>query len=60
MKHRLHRVISDALIAPFFSGDKKYWQTHQSDLLRAIQYKPSWLLNRGVLRIIAEISIKKG
>ena len=44
MKHRLHRVISDALIAPFFSGDKKYWQTHQSDLLRAIQYKPSWLL----------------
>lgn len=60
MKPRLHRVIADALIAPFFSGDKKFRQAHQRDLLRAIQYKPSWLLNRGVLRIIAEISIMKG
>jgi glycosyltransferase involved in cell wall biosynthesis len=59
MKQRLDRAIADGLIAPFFSGDKKYWRTHQSDLFRAIQYKPSWLLNRGVLRIIAEISMRK-
>ena len=50
---QLRRAMADAFLAPFFKGSREMWRARRGDLLKAILYKPDWLLNRGVLRMLA-------
>jgi len=57
-KHRdlgvqLRRAMADALLVPFFKNSRETWRAQRRNLLKAILYKPDWLLNRGVLRMLA-------
>lgn len=52
LKRQLYRALSDVLMAPFFVNAKPFWRQNRRDLLLAIRYKPGWLFNRGVLRIL--------
>lgn len=54
LKRELHRALADSLLEPHFSSTKKERRVHRWDLLRVILYKPAWLLNRGVLRILTD------
>ena len=51
---QLRRAAADALIAPLFQSPRVTWRARRADLLKVIWYKPDWLLNRGVLRMIAD------
>lgn len=51
---QLRRSMADVILAPLFRGSRECWRNHRHDLLRVILYKPDWLLNRGVLRMIAD------
>lgn len=50
---RLRHAIADSLLAPLFKCERGKWRLRKKDLLTAIVYKPAWLLNRGVLRMLA-------
>ncbi len=50
----LHRALADTYISPLFSSSRKCRRSHRWELLRAIRYKPDWLLNRGVLRMLMD------
>jgi glycosyltransferase involved in cell wall biosynthesis len=50
---RLRQEYADALLEPLFQGPREIWQARRKDLLKAVIYKPGWLLNRGVLRMLA-------
>ena len=43
---------ADVLLRPLFSGSRSDWVAHRKDLLNAVRFKPQWLLNRGVLRML--------
>jgi len=51
--HQLRRAISDIYLSSLFSNSREDWRAHRGDLFKAVLYKPGWLLNRGVLRMIA-------
>lgn len=48
----LGRARADVLLAPLFGSPRQEWVRNRKDLLSAIWYKPEWLLNRGVLRML--------
>lgn len=54
LKRELRRAVSDILLGPLFSRSRKDLKNHRMELIKAIRYKPDWLLNRGVLRLLAE------
>jgi hypothetical protein len=51
---QLRRAIADIYLSSLFSNSREEWRVHRGDLFKAILYKPDWLLNRGVLRMIAD------
>jgi hypothetical protein len=54
LRRQLRRATADMLLGSLFRGSPETWRARRRDLLRVILYKPTWLLNRGVLRMIAE------
>jgi len=50
---QLRRASADVLLDSLFSSSPENWRIHREDLFKAILYKPDWLLNRGVLRMVA-------
>jgi hypothetical protein len=50
----LRRAMADALLEPLFAGSRQARRAQRWELLQVIRYKPDWLLNRGVLRILAD------
>jgi glycosyltransferase involved in cell wall biosynthesis len=54
LSRQLRRAMADVYLGSLFSSSRENWRTHRGDLFKAILYKPDWLLNRGVLRIIAD------
>ncbi len=54
LRRQLRRAMADVLLEPLFSSTRKNRRTRRWDLLKVILYKPNWLLNRGVLRILAD------
>jgi glycosyltransferase involved in cell wall biosynthesis len=54
LEAQLRRASSDALMAPLFRQSRETRRTHRANLAKAILYKPDWLLNRGVLRMVAD------
>lgn len=55
----LRRAAADILMAPLFGGSREMWRARRADLFRAVRYKPEWLLNRGVLRMVAETCLPR-
>jgi glycosyltransferase involved in cell wall biosynthesis len=53
LRQQLCQVLADVLLASLFRGTKETWRVRRMDLLRVIRYRPGWLLNRGVLRMLA-------
>jgi glycosyltransferase involved in cell wall biosynthesis len=51
---QLRRAMADVLLGSLFKSSRETWRRRRWDLLRVILYKPDWLLNRGVLRMIAD------
>lgn len=51
---QLRRALADILLAPLFHGSRETRQAQRTDLMKAILFKPDWLFNRGVLRILAD------
>ena len=49
----LRRALADILLASLFQSSKETWRLRRGDLLKVIRYRPGWLLNRGVLRMLA-------
>jgi GT2 family glycosyltransferase len=54
LDRKLRRAIADQLLGKLFSSSRENWRKHKSDLMKIILYKPDWLLNRGVLRMVAD------
>jgi hypothetical protein len=54
LKRQLQRAIPDLLLEPLFSSSRELRQKNRMVLLQIIRYKPEWLLNKGVLRILAD------
>ena len=54
LNRQLRRALADVYLGPLFSGSHEYRHAHRWELLKAVQYKPEWLFNRGVLRILVE------
>jgi glycosyltransferase involved in cell wall biosynthesis len=50
---QLRQQVADAILAPLFDCPRDAWRDHRQDLLKVVRYKPDWLLNRGVLRMLA-------
>jgi glycosyltransferase involved in cell wall biosynthesis len=50
-KRQLRRALADVYLSTFFSGTLENWKENRWDLFKVILYKPSWLFNRGVVRI---------
>ena len=51
---QLRRAVADILLVPLFHGSRETWRAQRTNLLKAILFKPDWLLNRGVLRMLAD------
>ena len=51
---QLRRAVADIIVGPLFKSSRETRRVNKWDLLRAILYKPDWLLNRGVLRMIVD------
>lgn len=49
---QLRRAVADYLLGALFSRETKDLATRRSDLIKVIRYKPEWLFNRGVIRMI--------
>lgn len=49
----LRKVLADVLIAPLFSASRDDLRNRKKELLQAVFLKPSWLLNRGVIKMLA-------
>lgn len=49
---QLRRVTADSILGALFSSSSETWRSHKRDLIKAVLYKPGWLLNRGVLRML--------
>ena len=60
LKRELHRALADVLLEPIFSSPRKNRRAHRWDLVKAILYKPEWLLNRGVLRMFVDAWVLLG
>ncbi len=54
LDRRLRQAWADATLGSLFKSSRETWRTRRRDLARVILYKPNWLLNRGVLRMIAD------
>lgn len=54
MQRPLRRAIAKSLLQPMFAGPPEARRTHKATLLKALWYDPTWLLNRGVLRMLVE------
>jgi len=52
-RKQLRRAIADVILGGLFSESRESWSKKRKDLLKVILYKPDWLLNRGVLRMLA-------
>jgi glycosyltransferase involved in cell wall biosynthesis len=53
LRRQLKRAVADVFLGFLFSSSQDVWRAHRWDLLRVVIYKPDWLLNRGVIRMIA-------
>jgi glycosyltransferase involved in cell wall biosynthesis len=49
----LRQALADIILASLFQSSKETWRLRRGDLLSVIRYRPGWLLNRGVLRMLA-------
>lgn len=52
---RLRRSIADSILSTLFSSSRETWRSHKHDLMKAVLYKPAWLFNRGVLRMLVYV-----
>jgi glycosyltransferase involved in cell wall biosynthesis len=50
----LRRAVADAILSSLFKSSRETWRTRRLDLLKAVLYKPEWVFNRGVLRMITD------
>ena len=51
---QLRRALADVILGSLFKSSMETWRARRLDLLRAVLYKPRWLFNRGVLRMLAD------
>jgi glycosyltransferase involved in cell wall biosynthesis len=54
LRLQLRRALADVMLGSLFRSSRDTWPARRGDLLKAVIYKPDWLFNRGVLRMIAE------
>lgn len=54
LRPELRRAAASVLLQPLFAGGADRWRRQRRALLKAIEYDPSWLFNRGVLRMLIE------
>ena len=54
MKPALRKAIAAVILGPIFKGIPQHNHTNRESIIRAIHYDPTWLLNRGVLRRLAD------
>jgi hypothetical protein len=52
LARELGRARADVLLEPLFGSPKANWAASRNELLKVVRYKPEWLLNRGVLRML--------
>jgi glycosyltransferase involved in cell wall biosynthesis len=52
LERQLRCAIADTILGSLFNSSKATWRSRRKDLGKAISYKPEWLLNRGVLRMV--------
>ena len=43
---------ADLILEKLFKSPRKTWQAHKGDLIYVIRYRPTWLLNRGFVRML--------
>ncbi len=51
---QLRRAMADVLLGQLFASSRQDRRAHRQEILKVILYKPEWLFNRGVLRILAD------
>lgn len=51
---QIRKAIAAMILESLFGKSKEVWRTKRLALIRAISYDPSWLTNRGVLRMILD------
>jgi glycosyltransferase involved in cell wall biosynthesis len=49
---QLRHALSDALLATLFKSPRSTWRARRTDLAKVVLFKPEWLLNRGVQRML--------
>jgi glycosyltransferase involved in cell wall biosynthesis len=49
---QLRRAVADLLLGSLFKSSQEEWRNRRWDLLKVVLYKPDWLFNRGVLRML--------
>ena len=54
LRRQLRRAMADVLLEPVLLCARQNRREYRWDLLKVIQNKPDWLLNRGVLRILMD------
>lgn len=52
LRRQLRKAIAAMLLGPLFDTSPNVWRIQRKSLIKAILYDPSWLTNRGVLRMI--------
>jgi hypothetical protein len=50
----LRKAAAGVILESFFGASRDGWRGRRRQLLKALYYDPTWLANRGVLRMIAE------
>jgi hypothetical protein len=52
LRHQLRKAISSHILGSLFGRSQDVLRAHKIGIIKAIVYDPSWLSNRGVLRMI--------
>jgi glycosyltransferase involved in cell wall biosynthesis len=55
LRRPLQRALADVLLGQLFVSSSQVRRARRADLGRVIRYKPRWLLNRGVLSMLARV-----
>jgi hypothetical protein len=54
LRHQLRKAIAAMILGSLFGTSQEVRRTQRKALIKAILYDPSWITNRGVLRMIVE------
>ena len=54
LRRQLRQAVAAMILESFFGASRDSWRSRRQALVKALYYDPSWLTNRGILRMIAD------